>query len=197
MNTLSTMLATTAIFSDDGKKRYLLKKVWNKEKPKLAIIMLVPSEAAGIELDNTTMLVLNNASRLGYGSVTILNLFTAVGDFDLSMAEEDDQENLAMIIQIAKDVDTLIYAAGVGKATNKNFIKRQNQILESLIPYANKLKCLSSKDGNSRFQHPLSPAVRTWYLSDMTIKELLGDTQSTANIEVSKKATKQKKLLTV
>lgn len=173
MNTISTTLTTTAVFSDDSKKRYLLKKVWDSQKPSLAIIMLAPSEASGIELDTTTLLVLNNASRLGYGSIHILNLFAMLGDFNLKSAEDTDKENFEMIIKTAKEVDTLIYAAGVGKATNKSFIKRQNQILESLIPYANKLKCLSSKDGTSRFQHPLSPSVRTWYLSDMTIKELL------------------------
>jgi hypothetical protein len=69
--------------------------------------------------------------------------------------------------------------------------------LEVLQPYEKKLKCLSDKDDSSRFQHPLSPAVRTWYLSDMTIKELLGDSQPTANIEAPKKPSKQKKSLTV
>ena len=197
MKTITTSLITTAEFSDDGKKRYLLKKTWDDQKPSLAIIMLVPSEAADIALDNTTMLVLNNASRLGYGSVTVLNLFATVGDFDLKTTENDDKENTATIIQTAKNVNTLVYAAGVGKATNKKFIARQTKILESLKPYEKKLKCLSSKDGSSRFQHPLSPAVRTWYLSDMTIKELLGDSQPTANIEAQKKPSKQKKSLTV
>ena len=193
MKTITTSLITTAEFSDDGKKRYLLKKIWDEQKPSLAIIMLVPSEAADIVLDNTTMLVLNNASRLGYGSVTVLNLFATVGDFDLKSTENDDKENTAMIIQTAKNVDTLVYAAGVGKSTNKKFIARQTKILEALRLYEKKLKYLSSKDGSSRFQHPLSPAVRTWYLSDMTIKELLGDSQPTANIEAPKKPSKQKK----
>ena len=118
MNTVSTMLATTAIFSDDGKKRYLLKKVWNKEKPRLAIIMLVPSEASGIELDNTTMLVLNNASRLGYGSVHILNLFSTLGDFNLKSAEDIDKENLSSVPKLS-DAKTRKFIEGVGKLTNK------------------------------------------------------------------------------
>ena len=197
MKTITTSLITTAEFSDDGKKRYLLKKTWDEQKPSLAIIMLVPSEATDIALDNTTMLVLNNAFRLGYGSVTVLNLFATIGDFDLKTTENDDKENTATITQTAKNADTIVYAAGVGKATNKKFIARQTKILESLRPYEKKLKCLSGKDGSSRFQHPLSPAVRTWYLSDMTIKELLGDSQSTANTEAPKKSAKQKKSLTV
>ena len=79
MKTINTTLTTTAIYSDKGDKRYLLRKAWDDTKPRLAIIMLAPSEASGIELDNTTMLVLNNASRLGYGSVSIVNLFATLG----------------------------------------------------------------------------------------------------------------------
>ena len=60
MQTITTTLTTEAIFSDDGAKRYLLRKSWDDGKPALSIIMLVPSAAAGIELDSTTQLVLRN-----------------------------------------------------------------------------------------------------------------------------------------
>ena len=46
MNTITTTLATVATFSNDGKKRYLLRKLWNEKLPSLAIIMLAPSEAS-------------------------------------------------------------------------------------------------------------------------------------------------------
>lgn len=175
MNRITTTLTTVADFSDDGKKRYLLKKIWDGKKPSIAVIMFVPSEASGIELDSTTLLVLNNASRLGYGSVSIVNLFATLGDFKLERAENIDEQNLEIILQVAKEVDTVVYAAGVGKASNKSFIKRQRRVLEALKPYEKKLRCLSDKEGNSRFQHPLSPAVRTWYLSEMKISELIKD----------------------
>ena len=94
MKEIRTNLVTEAVFSDDQAKRYLLRKEWDSSKPKLAIIMLAPSEASGIELDSTTLLVLNNASRLEYGSVTVLNLFATLDDFTLKQAEETDSENL-------------------------------------------------------------------------------------------------------
>ena len=84
MNTVTTVLTTKAIYSDDGSKRYLLQKTWDKEKPKLTIIMLAPSSAADIELDSSTMLVLNNAYRLNFGSVAIKNLSAVINDFSLS-----------------------------------------------------------------------------------------------------------------
>ena len=153
MKTITTTLTTTAEFSEDGKKRYLLNKVWDDKKPRLAIIMLAPSEASGIELDSTTLLVLNNASRLGYGSVSVLNLFSTVGNIKECFAEENDKENLKYISKTAETADTIVYASGVGKATNKSFIKRQNQVLDILKKHENKLMCLSNKEGNARFQH--------------------------------------------
>ena len=173
MNTVKTTLTTNAIFSDDGTKRYLLTKTWDADKPTLAIIMLAPSEASGIVLDSTTMLVLNNASRMGYGGVTILNLFATLNDFDLRKAELDDEENLKVIASVAKTADILIYAAGVGKAKNKMFQERQKQVLTELKAMEHKLFCLCDARGNARLQHPLSPAVRTWELSPLKIEELL------------------------
>ena len=126
MKNITTTLTTDAIFSDDGHKRYLLKKVWNTSKPSLGIIMLVPSEASGIELDSTTALVINNTSRLEYGSVSIANLFSTIGDHKLLNAEFEDRENIKNIVEMANAVDTIVYAAGVGKISNKAFIKRQN-----------------------------------------------------------------------
>lgn len=172
MKTITTTLTTTAIFSSNGKKRFLLTKTWDDSKPKLAIIMLAPSEASGIGLDNTTMLVLNNVSRLGYGSVSIVNLFATIGDLKECFAEDSDKENLKHIDNIAQTADIIVYASGVGKANNKTFVKRQAQVLELIKPYESKLYCLSNKEGKARFQHPLSPAVRTWYLSPMKVSEL-------------------------
>ena len=173
MNTITTILTTKAVFSDDGLNRYLLTKTWEADKPSLAIIMRAPSEASAVALDNTTMLVLNNAARLGYGSVTILNLFARVNDFSLQYADLEDAENLEAIVTAAQSADVVVYAAGVGKATNKKFQERQKQVLEALLPVEEKLHCLSDADGSSRLQHPLSPAVRTWYLSKLKIGELI------------------------
>ena len=173
MKTIQTKLETAAVFSDDGSKRYLLKKLWDSKKPSLAIIMLVPSEASGIALDNTTLLVLNNAFRLGYGSVSIVNLFANLNDTSLTCEEESDAVNLAMITEEAKQSDTVVYAPGVGKAKNPIFQTRAAQVLEALKPYSKKLKCISNDDNTVRLLHPLTPVVRTWVLRDVTIEEAL------------------------
>ncbi len=190
MPTITTTLTTEATFSDDNLKRYLLRKTWDEDKPKLAIIMLAPSEAAGIELDNTTLLVLNNASRLGYGGVDVVNLFATLNDFGLKEAEDEDTDNLNAIVQSAEKADVVVYAAGVGKAKNKVFQHRQTQVLSALRPYEDKLHCLTDKSGGARLQHPLSPAVRTWHLSPLKVSELISDTEKH---EVKETASKPKR----
>ena len=179
MNIIETTLTTQAVFSDDETKRYLLKKTWNTTLPKLAIIMLAPSIASGIELDSTTSLVLNNASALGFGSVSIVNLFATLGDTALSEAESEDPENLKAIIDACKDADLIVYAPGVGKAKLQVFQERSKQVLEALLPYEKKLKCLTSASGKTKLLHPLCPAVRTWRnLAEIRISDLLSKTDT-------------------
>ena len=194
MNTITTILTTTANFSDDGTKRYFLRKTWDAKKPKLTIIMLAPAEAAGVELDTTTQLVLNNAARLGYGSITITNLFATLNDTALQMAEPEDPENLDAIVQAAQEADTIIYAAGVGKSKSKVFQERQEQVLGALLPYASKLNCLCNADGKARLQHPLAPAVRTWYLSPLKLSELIKEPVKDDAESEQKKKSKEKPL---
>ena len=175
MNTIKTNLITEATFSDDGLKRYSLIKIWDTSLPKLTIVMLAPSEASGIVLDTTTQLVLNNASRLGYGSVMIVNLFAALNDFDLRRAEGEDPDNLKAILAAAESADHVIYGPGTGKAKSKVFLQRQEQVLNALLPYESKLKCLCNESGRAKLQHPLSPAVRQWHLSPLLVSELIAE----------------------
>ena len=177
MNIIETTLTTQAVFSDDETKRYLLKKTWNAALPKLTICMLAPSIASGIELDSTTSLVLNNASALGFGSVSIVNLFATLGG--IAEAESEDPENLKAIIDASQDADLIIYAPGVGKAKLQVFQERSKQVLEALRPYEKKLKCLTSASGKTRLLHPLCPAVRKWdHFAEIRISDLLSKTDT-------------------
>ena len=173
MEKIVTTLTTEAVFSDDSLKRYLLRKTWDDSKPKLAIVMLAPSEASGIELDTTTQLVLNNCSRLGYGSVAIVNLFATLNDFSLKQAEAEDPDNMEVIVQQAQGADLVVFASGVGKAKSKLFQRRREQVLTALLPFEAKLQCLCGQNGEARLQHPLSPAVRTWHLSPLNVGEVI------------------------
>jgi hypothetical protein len=131
---------------------------------------------------------LNNASSLGFGSVSIVNLFATLGDFSLTEAEDEDPENLDAIVDAAKSADVVIYAPGVGKAKLQVFQERSKQVLEALRPYQKKLRCLTNASGKAKLLHPLCPAVRTWHISELSVEELLPATDS-----VEPKSTPKKK----
>lgn len=188
MHTIETTLTTQAVFSDDAEKRYLLKKIWNASLPKLTIIMLKPSIASGVELDPTTVAVLNNASALGFGSVSIVNLFATLGNIDINEETGDDPENIDAIIKAVQDGDTVIYAPGVGKAKLQAFQKRSTQVLDALRPFEKKLKCLTSASGKAKFLHPLCPSVRFWgNLAEFSVSELLSNNPIESTAQPKKK----------
>ena len=120
--------------------------------------------------------MLNNASALCFGSVSIVNLFATLGDFSLSEAEDADPDNMKAIVDAVKAADVVIYAPGVGKAKLQSFQTRSTQVLEALRPYEAKLKCLTSASGKTKYLHPLCPAVRTWNIAELRIDELLPKT---------------------
>lgn len=173
MRTVVTELRTEAMYSEDDSKRYLLRKTWDEHLPQMAVVLLCAGSAGAVEIDLTTQLVLNNASRLGYGGVAILNLFPILNDYDLKKSKGVDAENVDVIVQEAATAEKVIYAPGTGKTKNKLFMEVQEQTLLALQPYEDKLYCLCDEKGGSRFQHPLSPRVRSWYLSLLKISELV------------------------
>ena len=195
MKEVKSTLITEAVFSDDGTKRYLLRKTWDAAKPKLTIIMLAPSQASEVSMDTTTQLVVNNVCRLGYGGVTIVNLFAKLNDFMLKEAEDEDAENLEAIIGAVKDCEKVVLAAGTGKLKNKMFQKRQEQVMTALRPYEDKLHCLCNETGGGRLQHPLSPVVREWHLSPLKISELIGPAKEETKQEKKPKGKTAKKNL--
>lgn len=173
MREITSILRTEIMASDDGAFRYSLRKIWDESKPSLAILMICPSSSGEVAVDTSTMLTLGNCYRLGYGSVTILNLFSKVNDFDLKDPNETDEENLQAILAAAESVPCFVLAAGTGKAKNKIFQRRLEQVLLALCPYEDKLHCLCDKDGGSRGLHPLSPRLRQWCLSKCSVSEFI------------------------
>lgn len=110
--------------------------------------------------------------------MAIVNLFATLNDFALKDAESEDAKNLRIITECAQNADAIIYCPGVGKNRNKVFLERQKQVLTALQPMEDKLYCLCDANGKARLQHPLSPAVRQWHLSRLSIGELIPTSQA-------------------
>lgn len=162
------ILKSDLSYNDDKSKRYLLRVEWEKTKQKMCIIMLTSGTTNGISFDRTSNLVIENANRLNYGSVDMLNLFSSIDtDFD----EEIDKDNMKIIETSAKNSDIIIFAVGTGHKSNKRIIKRQKDVLEMLKKYDKKLYCIADSDGR-KFYHPLCPKVRKWNLMKFDIEEI-------------------------
>ena len=195
MREITSDLRTEIIVSDDGANRYSLRKVWDENKPSLAIIMMCPSSSGEVAVDTSTMLVLANCYRLGYGSVTILNLFSKINDFGLKETGDEDQENIQAILTAAEKCTCLVMGAGTGKAKNKTFQRRLEQVLTAIRPYEDKLYCLCDENGGSKYLHPLSPRVRDWCLMPLKVAELIEVPTEEQTPKTKGKTTKKEKTI--
>lgn len=66
---------TGAIFSDCGKYRFRLWRIWDQAKPGICFIMLNPSTADEIKNDPTVERCERRARLWGYGRLDVVNLF--------------------------------------------------------------------------------------------------------------------------
>ena len=155
----TSTIKTTAYFSKDKKKRYLLHISWDDSKPKACIIMTYPSTADEFMIDQTTMLCRNNAVKQGYGSIAIVNLFCSL---DLTRPETD-RMNGSVLAEECTKAEVVIVAYGRGVAHTEE----KTKLLEALKPYREKLYTIVDSSGQP-FSHPLSPKARVWVVKKIS-----------------------------
>ena len=168
----TTTIRSKAIFSDDKEHRLLLRKEWDSEKQTAMVIMINPNTADTVNFDMTTMLVLNNVSRLGFGSVNIVNLYSRIMEkLNLRFNGDDeliDDDSDAVIEQYAAMSDAIIIAWGtIGKNTLR-VRERQKYLLELIKQHAGKMYQIGKNACR-----PLTPAVRReWVLEPYEMEEI-------------------------
>ncbi len=161
MITEKSVMKTEARFSEDRTYRYVLSKEWNNKKPRAMVVMINPSSAGEIILDLTTLYTINNLVALDYGAVDIVNIYPKVtqklraDDVDLREIENSDK----LIVELAEKVDSVIIAWGRVGEKSKAIEKRQNELLEKLQVFKDKLFIIGDGKGNELY-HPLAPHVR-------------------------------------
>ena len=157
-----------AIFSDNKEYRYLLSKVWDKNKPLATVISISPSPFYNVTCDTTTMLIQNNLEALGCGGVELVNLISKVGVEAKKLKNLMDyigEENNQYILESVKRTALTILAWGRIAGMNKAFQAREAEVLELLEPYMNKVQMISDCAGRDHL-HPLTPSIRSeWILS--------------------------------
>lgn len=164
MKSETTMVKSKALFSDDRMHRLLLRKEWDRSKKSAMVIMINPNTADTVSMDMTTMLVINNLSRLGFGAVNIVNLYSRITNkLSLRFNSDDDllhDENDIVIEQYAALSDAVIIAWGSAGVTSQRVRDRMGELLEHLAQYNNKLYQIGEHG-----YHPLTPCTRNgWEL---------------------------------
>jgi hypothetical protein len=180
-------MKTEAIFSDNRKHRYLLRKEWDAKKKKAVVIMTNPSTADTFMLDYTTMYILNNLAKLDFGSVDIVNLVSKMTtklhiktDADSPDVEKD---NFGIIANSTQKADFVIIAWGKLGENNKAVRDVQDRLLNCLKPYKEKLYVIAAEKGGDNF-HPLAPQIRfTWLLKKYEPVEKKPDSKTTKKAE--------------
>lgn len=161
MRTTKSMIKTEVTYDEEMKNKYVVKKEWDKSKRKALILMKNAGLADEIVQDQTTMYVMNNLSKLGYGSVVIMNLFTSLEGNDKN---ESATENLKSVQEEVTKVDDVIIAVGTGIETNKEAQKRLHMVLAILLDKKANILQIECPKGRKGF-HPLYPAVKNgWKL---------------------------------
>lgn len=166
MKTIKNTLETEAIFSDDQKHRYLLKKTWDSEKQTLTIITMYPHYDGVLNIDLTTQLIMNKVSEMDiFGSIHFVNLYSNIKTpINLKHLENAyDKHTDIQIMKAVKESDEVILAWGA-YAKKPTVEARVNEILEMLKPHKNKVKQLMNPTTNE-IMHPLNPKARhNWFI---------------------------------
>lgn len=159
MRSESAILKSKAVFSDDGQHRFLLRKEWDKDKKNATVIMINPNSADLVNLDLTTMLVINNLCKLGFGSVNIVNLYSRITDkINFRFSSDEDlllPDNDGNILTYAAKSDAVIIAWGSVAIHSQRIRNRQIELLDKLRNCNVELYKIGVEG-----YHPLTPAVR-------------------------------------
>ena len=170
MKKQTTNIRVDIAFSDDGKHRYYLRKIWDESRP----IALVVSKSAGFDngvTETTTQNILtNNLYDLDYGGFCLCNLFSEINGAD---TDGDNTEIISSLIA-DKDFKEIIVCWGTLSAS-KESVQEQAARVEDLIRKAKKKTVLAVSDGENINCHPLSPMVRKHFELvpyDLTLKAI-------------------------
>jgi len=90
MNKIDLTRPKGAIFTEDGKHRFALWRIWSVRKPLLMFIGLNPSKANQITDDPTITRLIKRAAITGFGGLLGANLFTLVSTDPGALLVEPD-----------------------------------------------------------------------------------------------------------
>lgn len=161
----SNTMKSEIILSNCGKAKYLHRFTILKDLPKLMIICKSAGIATELQLDKTSMMILNNSLDCGYGSVDVLNVFPVINAIDKALENDEEiiKENNKYLLQSAEKADTIVLAYGKGIQSSTRMLERCNEVVAFLDKHKDKMVQIHTGDGRKGW-HPLSPEAKNWIL---------------------------------
>jgi hypothetical protein len=101
-----------AEISDCGLYRYALRREWDTRRPPVCFGMLNPSTADAMSDDPTIRRCLSRAAALGFGSLTVWNLFALRATDPRKLKKASDPIGPANDQWIAKELETCVAKKG-------------------------------------------------------------------------------------
>jgi hypothetical protein len=143
----SSTVLSTAIKSDCGLHRYVLKRVWDSEREIGAFLCANPSKADHLLSDDTVFKCGNLAAQWGWGGLYVLNLHPAYSTDPRKMksVSEAEERNTVHVNRVLAEVQTIVLACGNGHGS------RLNELIAGISK--DRLFCLQQNKGGG-FLHP-------------------------------------------
>lgn len=148
-----------ALISECGQYRYLLRRTWDLNKPRLLWVMLNPSTADADVDDATIRSCIRLSKRWGAGSFEVVNLFAFRSrDPDQLKTAVDPvgKRNDEVIIDALQYCDSVICAWGA-----KPIARQRAQEVMSLIRQYKSVAFIIGKTASGSPRHPLFAASNT------------------------------------
>lgn len=121
-------MITKCQFNISKTQRYLMDKIWNEDGKKAVFIGINPSYANGIKGDKTTMTVINYLIDDGFGSLTVLNLFSII-DVDTKSNNEKYATDFEQHREIFENADLIL----IGWGCQKKKYSDQKEVAENIL----------------------------------------------------------------
>lgn len=114
-------LESGAIFNRTRRYRYKLWRKWDKQKPQVVFLMLNPSKADAEKNDQTIRTCIGMATRFGFGSLEVVNLFALCATYPEELRQARDpvgKLNDEYILESVSSAEQVILAWGnqIGRA---------------------------------------------------------------------------------
>jgi hypothetical protein len=170
-------LDSMAIFSDDLKYRYFLRRSWEPDKREVLFIMLNPSTADAFKFDPTVKRCFDFAHAWGYGGMTVCNLYAFRSTNPKNLQKEKDpvgKDNDEWLLWAGSYASLIVAAWG----THGTYLNQNEHVISIITKTLLKPLYYLEKTKDGHPAHPLylkAKSQPTLFRADVTMQERLDD----------------------